>query len=269
MTGVTFMDVVRAQLRLALRARTVYFLLAMSVLPWAFIILIYKLATDGKDFSGSVTSDMLISPVSAVYCLVLGAMWGVLAWRDEPPKTRFYHWSLPVDMTTHDAARLVAYLVWLFAGMTAYIACGLVLLVANDVPLRLAVAGPMPWIASYVCGVIGFMMTAAISTAMNRPVEYIAGIFVGIWALALLSVAYRFDTLLNVLATLFGTRTHYSFGSAIIQGGMVGMSRYRGATGRYDLVPSNMQVIAPLILWFTIALAGVVAASLVNRGRAK
>lgn len=270
MNSIGFADTVGAQLKLALRARTVYFLLAMAAFPYVVIALVTKLSDPDLRALTGIAPMLVLGPVAAFYCAALGGMWGLLAWRDEPPRARFYHWSLPVDMTVHEMSRLTAYVIWLFVGMSAYFACGFLLSFAWGVKFDPTSAGLLPWVGSCASGLIGFFLSAAISTAVNRPVEYMAGAFVGIWALALLSIAYHFDTLKKIIETIFGIGTHYSLGSAVMSGGAAGMLRFEGPNEFYiNATPhAAPPVIAPLMLWLMISLALVVAASYVNRGRA-
>jgi hypothetical protein len=258
-------DAVRAQLRLAIHARTSYFLFAMCTLPWAFQLAIMHMSGMYRELGAAAMDPaMLLSPVAPMICSVFGLLWGVMAWRDEPPRTRFYHWSLPVDTSHHDMARVAAYLLWLIAGLSAYLLTGIVVFIAYGVPLNLGAVGITPWVAAYCAGLIGFGIGAAFSTAFERPAEYLLGSAVLLYLAIGLAVIYRLETVIRIIRVLFGTNSKYSLGSAILRGGEVATLRYSGISPA-----SHMSVAAPVALWLVIATTLLVASSYYNRGRAR
>ncbi|MEO5509595.1 MAG: hypothetical protein ABIV28_06795 [Longimicrobiales bacterium] len=257
-----FMDAVRAQVKLAVHARTAYFLLALCTMPWIFMVLVLDLSGIPDGRSG-FDPALLFSPVAGLMCVVFGTLWGVMAWRDEPPRMRFYHWSLPVDTSQHDLARIAAYLIWLVLGLSAYILIGILTLAMHGVPLRLGAVGVLPFVAMYLSGFTGFGIGAAFSTAFDRPAEYLIGSFILVWLTALMAGIYRFETILRVLGAVIGPKSNHGLINAVAVGGVIAQYRYDGITS------ASAPVTAPIALWLAISLASVIAASYYNRGRAR
>jgi hypothetical protein len=261
----TFSNAVRAQIVLALRARTPYFLLGICVLPWVFLVSVYHLANVAtNDNGGAMGSEMLVSPIAGLMCAVLSGLWGLIVWRDEPPRTRYYHWSLPVDTTTHDLARVVAYLLWLVPGLTAYLVVGMAVLVTHDIPLHLGALGILPWVTAYLAGFTGFFIGAAFSTALQRPVEYVLGTVALAIGLSIFAFIYKLETIQALLDALFSLETRYSLTSALFRGGEVAAYRYENVSHAPVL-----SIAGPIALWLGISLLGILAASFHNRGRAR
>lgn len=256
-----FADAVRAQMRLALRSRALLFGVAVCVLPWLFMVLITEL---GNRVMGSrdVGPELLISSAAGMVTLALGVVWGVVVWRDEPPRTRFYHWSMPMDTAAHDLARVAAFLLWFLVILLLYLVAGVTVMAIYGVPLNLADVGATPWVATYMSGIIGFFIGAAYSTAFERPGEYVLGTIILIWGLGLIAALYQLEGLRRLLgAVIGGTGRSWSLLAAVTSGGVTGMTQYI----RSGAPPQHLPVAGPLMLWLAIGLVLVSAAALYDR----
>lgn len=260
-----FMDAVRAQMRLTVPSGALLFLGLISLAPWAFRVGIYEAMSAAVDFQNdAMEADMLISAAGGLITFGLGLAWGLLVWRDEPPRARFYHWSLPVDTAVHDLSRVVARMIWLVAGLVLYEIVGIAVLTVYGVPLRLSAVGPMLWIALLGSGIIGFGFGAALSTAFERPIEIAFACYFALFVVTLVADIYRVDAVTRAIdATLNMGRT-YSIAGAVARAGELASYRYRGIDPALSL-----PVLPPMLLWLTLSAASVVAASYWNRGRVR
>lgn len=194
----TFMNAVRAQATLMWKAKTVHFFLAVCSVQWVLLEILVRrndLRLTGQIVHGETT--MLMS-------FMLGVMMGLLIWREEPPKSRYYHWTLPVDASVHDTARIVAGLAWLASGLALYLGLGFAITALHDVPLYMDRAGAMTILGTATSGLLGYTFVAAISTAFNRPVETIVGGLILIVCGGILADSYRIAWLAKLLNELFG-----------------------------------------------------------------
>ena len=252
----TFMNALRAQLALAIRSRGAGFGLVVCVLPWAFTVGITELARMDAGLR-EIGPDLLIGPGAGMVLLAIGTVWGVVAWRDEPPRTRFYHWSMPIDVAVHDLARVTAFLLWFLAGLALYLLVGLLVMSGYDVPLR--AVGWMPWVAPYAVGIIGYLLGVAFATAFERPVEYVLGVIILSSALWLVAVAYQLEWLLAGLRQVFFGR--YGLITAAAHHGVAGMSLYVSPGARTE----HLSLAVPIPLWLTMGIVAVLAAAYYDR----
>jgi hypothetical protein len=260
----TFSNAVRAQFRLAAPSHSLYFLLAICLAPWIINFAIFYLTRDIPSISrGAFGPGLLISPAAGAITFSLGLVWGIAVWRHDPPTSRLYHWSLPVDTAVHDLARVVSYCLWLLAGLSIYVIVGAVLMTSQDMPVRFGQVGILPWVALYAAGIIGFGFGAALSTAFNKPVEIVFGIWVLIITLSGLAVSYKWAIVLRPLDAMLDVDKPYSLMGGLVRGGAVGQHRYASGVDPQNMLP----VVAPMLLWLMISTLVVVAASYRNRGR--
>jgi hypothetical protein len=231
----------------------------VCVVPWAILLFIFNVA--GKLVGGvPIDTDIIASPGPAVLCCAFGWMFGLLAWRDEPPKRRAYHWTLPVDRSKHDLSRIAAYALWLMVGITTYMAVGVAILVFYHVPFDLAAAGFTPWVAPYVAGLIGFGISAAVATVTEKPLEYFVAALAAGFSLGLLARIYNLHVVTRALEAVFSPSSSYSITSTVLNPGIASSTRLLGHS-------PDVAVMGPLLLWLAIAVTCVAAAPFVNRGR--
>jgi hypothetical protein len=211
-----------AQMRLLWNARRVYALLAailvcslLFIYAYSALIVMYR-RMDPADYAEgmatyfSVFSAMLVHLLSGV-----SVLWAIVVWRSEGPSHRSYHWSLPVDLRTHDVLRVCAGALWMLGVSLAF---AVITLVASHTSLAGAgVRLPISfWLSFVTATMIPYMMGSAIGVASDRPAEWILGLYVSLTAIYVLSIS-RESVLLVPFRFLFEGRfgVVHALGSAM------------------------------------------------------
>lgn len=161
----------RARWRDAASAQTV--LLWRSRRPWLLLVFVagiwavYLLQILGDPWS----ADRLVSPGWAGLSFAVGAVWGTQLWNDEPPRARLYHWSLPLDTTANDLARLAAGALWLLLGVMAFLTIGFGFMLAFDDLTVIREVNPLLWLSFATSALIGYLLAATLAAFTGKALE--------------------------------------------------------------------------------------------------
>jgi hypothetical protein len=189
-----------------------------------------------------VDGELFMLHASAILLAAAG-LWGVVIWRDEGPRSRHYHWSLPVDMMTHDLARVAAGAAWLFIMIAAYAVLGSVMAYLAGDAQALGRAAPLMALHFALAPLTLYLMTAALATASNRPFEWLLMGYVALAVAVALAAWQRQDWIVSLVESMFGKP--YGLGWALIAGGV-------GAEVRVA-TPAQAEVSVYLAEWLPFA----------------
>lgn len=220
-----------------------------------------------------------------------GAIAGVIAWFNETPRNRRYHWSMPIRREQHDVIRIATGAIWL----TSIIA---VLCVASwfgeselmrEQWLRHA---PTFWAGIFLVALLMYLLATIPTLLSSHPFVWMLGFVFIAFALASKPVAKYAPALATAGEALFSEKSRASLGMAI--GGGIqsapwtsGRERYRVylatapevfrehrvSPARQARLDANMRAhsdlgtkvqprtwIEALVVWYTVAILGIALA---------
>ena len=161
-----FLEGVRAQAALLFRSRRPGILLLVVAIVGVVSILYHTSTLNGW------TPAVMLTPGWYSILFLLGGVWGVLVWHEEGPKARWYHWSLPLDASTHDLARVVAGAAWLMAAVALFLAYVLGMGVATGRVSELLGVPALAWVAFATSALLGYLLLASLATLTGKALEW-------------------------------------------------------------------------------------------------
>lgn len=163
-------------------------------------------------------STGIVSPAWPSVCAILGAAWGWLVWLDEGPSNRMYHWSLPVDVTLNDFARVLAGWLWLIIAVVVFEAGFLLAVVLGGAFPQEHVANVSLWywVSLLTAASLGYLSFAALATALDHAIETVVliALLVSVSQTLLLSSRNRWALIAAELLQL-SVHGKYGFSAAI------------------------------------------------------
>lgn len=125
--------------------------------------------------------NFTFSPQLSVVLVGIALLLPLMAWQDEDPTRRLYHWAMPVSRTLHSATRVLAGWLLLMASVSAFL-LGMVAVKAiteriMGIPQRYD-AGFVwwEWLVPYTSTTIAYVVASAATLATRRPFVWIAGL---------------------------------------------------------------------------------------------
>ena len=110
-----------------------------------------------------------------VTIVFLGGLAGVLAWMNEAPQNRRYHWAMPVKREVHDILRIAAGAVWLLVALAMYSALAWIL----EEPVvreRWLSDAPIFWLSIFLTPLLTYLLTSIAALMAGRPLLWLGGI---------------------------------------------------------------------------------------------
>jgi hypothetical protein len=244
--------------------------LSMSGRVWLLFALfaalgaVFPVAADQVEGQGALAA--FVSPLLAFVVAILAACWGCTIWWNEPPAQREYHWSLPVDATVNDIARVAAGALALSAAVLFLLVFGLIVLAVRGENLLALRSVPVSFWLSILCaGLIVYLLCAALATLTGRVIETLV-----IAALGIRLVGAFVDALPQTMTV--GYLRYYLYlpveGRLGMETVVTGMTIYGRSylEGRAASGWSTTWIVA-MLLWLSIALVLLVFSSAVHRWR--
>jgi hypothetical protein len=190
--------------------------------------------------------------------ILLGALfWPLSVWASESPGKREYHWSRPIARGVHDLVRVWAGAAVLMAGLAAVAALGL----AIEQFRSGAPTGPSSlagWSNFFLGPLLAYLIGSIFAVRFNRPDLWLTGVAVGCWAVFLILARLNLDGATDVMVSVLWGR--YGLIHALT-GGMVSDVARWPELAAWE---ARRWMVAGL-LWFTLAVFGVVAAARMRR----
>lgn len=163
---IALLEAARAQTTLLLRSRRPGFLLLGVGIVIIVAILYHTSTLDGW------TPAVVVTPGWYDTLFLLGGVWGVLIWHEEGPKARWYHWSLPLDASVHDSARVLAGAVWLLAAVALFLVWVVGMSAATGHLPELLAVPTLTWAAFPTTALVGYLLLAALGTLTGKALEW-------------------------------------------------------------------------------------------------
>ncbi|MEX1184132.1 MAG: hypothetical protein WEF86_12950 [Gemmatimonadota bacterium] len=240
-------------------------LLWLSRMPWflAGLLLVPVAASAAMILYNGDSLGLLVLHLVPIVGFASGA-WGLLIWRDEGPAKRAHQWSLPVDRPAHDLARVMAGAVWLLAMLGPFLSMTILMgLLSPDAD---AVRNGLPLLLPHylLSSLTIFLLVAVLSTALNRPAEWL---IMGFLALMILSITAALADLRIAERTVrLVMDSPYSIGTAL-RTGAAGASVRMNRPEYADLSFYYSEWLPVAVAWLAIAIIAVAAAAYVRRAR--
>lgn len=152
---------------------------------------------DGVSLSGALAEAWTFYAVAALF-------WAPgLAWKDEGPSDRAYHWTLPVDRSTHQLLRLAAGWVLLVGVLAVGIAGGWA---AGGVAQGGMAAGdPAVLTAVLPSATVLYLVGGLFALVTDRPLLWFVVAYLTLAGLEFLAGFRGWDWLVTLLAEVFGS----------------------------------------------------------------
>jgi hypothetical protein len=146
-----------------------------------------------------------------------GGLAAVMAWFGESPRTRRYHWSMPVPRELHDSLRIIAGAVWLVAAIAVF---GVIAWFAEDEVLREQWLSRAPafWASMFLVPLLSYALVTIAALMTGRPLLWMSAALIGIMALGSDTVERRVPALANVYLSVFGADHAGGLGAALSGG---------------------------------------------------
>jgi hypothetical protein len=161
------------QTQLLLSSRRPLFILVLYTAFWVLFELLFAL----HDIGMEAYTHLMMNEAAAGLGAIAAMCWAIMVWRDEGPRHREYHWSLPVDTSMHDAARAAGGLVWLVAGVTWYLILGMLLFAAHGVYAQASASFSVLGVVSLYCtALMGYLFALCFSTTLDHAGEWLLGV---------------------------------------------------------------------------------------------
>ena len=193
----------RAQFDLLRASRRPVIAVGLMLFMWAVI----EYASVKAGFWSTLGRAHVFNAAWIVLHGLLGCGWALAVWRDTQRSTRTIHWSMPVDVTAHDIARLAAGIAWLTMLTAVSVAALLVLASLHGFTGDVFSSPPVFWLAHFAAAWIGYLLVAPLSTISGRPAEIILLTYIGVsGGLALLSLhgdSKLFDRFARMMEVIF------------------------------------------------------------------
>lgn len=105
--------------------------------------------------------------------VIAGAAWGIATWWHEPPGRREHLLALPVDITTHELARIAAGALWLLTMIAATAAAAMIVQVIAGRADALGDLVPAAWLSLFSAPLLAYLLTVTVATATRRSIELV------------------------------------------------------------------------------------------------
>lgn len=233
--------------------------LALLALAAAVVSLLRLAPPFPADAAVAATEILILAPAYG-FGLLIALVWPVIVWSDEGPGDRSYHWSLPVPRAVHDLTRTGVGGAWFLTAALVGLAVGfLTVFVGWGRPTVPGAPGPL--VAAALGLTVAYLGGSVVAQLTEHPFRWLLGIFIGL-------------VLFGTLGAMAAMR--WPWAAPVYE---VGLSVFQGSYGlnaaldaprtlaRGDAAASDAW--AALLLWLGLAVAAVVASSLVFRQRAK
>jgi hypothetical protein len=204
-------DVLRMQLKLLIGTK---YVAVVTVLPLLGLMALHSFNPIEN------APPWMVGPLAAYAftgLIFTGGVAAMLAWLGESPRTRRYHWSLPVRRELHDTLRIVAGAMWLLASLGIY--CVFAWL-TEDAILRehwLARA-PAFWTSVFLVPLLCYALVSLVALSAGKPLIWLAAVLIGIMALGSDTVERRAPAVANVYVSVFGADHAGGLGAALSGG---------------------------------------------------
>ncbi|HEX7051267.1 MAG TPA: hypothetical protein VF188_13760 [Longimicrobiales bacterium] len=207
--------------------------------------------------------------ILSLLLLLLTVWWALAIWRDEPPRDRRYFWLQPTSRGFHTAARCAAGAALLCAAIAVAgaVLAGAVLTLPGGEALaaRGAPPGAAYWLLWPVSALLAFALASIAAVASNRPSAWLVGGAVGavtFHAIAELRGIRWLDTLLSPLFD-----APFSLTTALSAPNRFLLRSIAAGTPEPDARLIDSMPVVALLLWLTVAAAGLVLAIRFTRPR--
>lgn len=147
-----------------------------------------------KAASGRADVNLTFSPGVTLVFLVVGFVLPLVAWQDEDPSRRFYHWSMPVSIPAHAAAKVAAGWCWLMIVVAALLVGQAVVAAVTEHVFGV----PQPyvqfsawweWLIPFTSLSVAYVFASAAAVGTRRPIIWLFGlmtIYFGVYVLSYL-----------------------------------------------------------------------------------
>lgn len=204
-------DIMRMQLKLLIGTK---YVVAVIVLPMILLLLLDTFNPIEE------VPPWLVRPLVSfafVGLVVTGGLAAVLAWFGESPRTRRYHWALPVPRELHDSLRIIAGAVWLVAAIAIF---GVVAWFAEDEILREQWLGHATafWVSLFLVPLLCYALVSIVALLAGKPMLWLAGLLIGIIALGSDTVEKNAPRVARAYVAVFGADHAGGLGAALSGG---------------------------------------------------
>lgn len=203
-----------------------------------------------SDFGMPAASGLLAVALGFMVVMFGALSWPFWVWGGEEPRTRTYHWLMPIARWKHDLARVVAGAVSVgFAILLMWLVVSLGLLIGGRREV-LGMLSPAAQLNLITGPITVYLLVSIVTLAFNRPGRVFALTYFTVTVPYIVFAITDVEPLYNFFYAIAGGP--YSYGSALV-GGLFGSVSQEPTT-----LGSHWPAAAAL--WFTISLAGVVVA---------
>lgn len=153
-----------------------------------------------------------------VTIVFLGGVAAVLAWINEAPQNRRYHWAMPVKREVHDIMRIAAGAIWLVVAIAIYAALAWLMEEPSVREIWLSNA-PLFWLGIFLTPLLTYLLASIAALMAGRPLLWLGGIIAVVAMLSLPDIQkYLPAPVTDVRAALFSEKYPPSLGAALIGG---------------------------------------------------
>jgi hypothetical protein len=151
----------------------------------------------------------------AIMFVFLGGISGAIVWFNEGPRSRGYHWAMPVKREIHDLIRLIAGAVWLIAILATVCA---VVYVAEGPVIREQWLNhaPLFWASLFLVSLLAYLITAVASIAFDKPLFVILVVMITPLILLLPPVKRKAPVLTDIAMAVLDDKQSASLGTALV-----------------------------------------------------
>jgi hypothetical protein len=206
----SFGRVLLAQMRLLRSARYLYALIGVLAVG----LLVLRTVQPPIDYDRPVWAQEPRLPAIMPFLILFGCGAALLNWIVEPPSRRRYHRSLPVVHAVHDAARVVAGLLWLLIALALFCVAGA--LTENAALFHEWLRDvPELWAAFLGIPVVTYLLCSIFAVAFDVPVAWIAGIVSVALLLDTKTVKNHVPEATDLIDAVVSPQSPYTLGQAI------------------------------------------------------
>jgi len=192
-----------------------------------------------------------------VWLVVVGPVWALAVWHDEPPRRRQYLWSQPVSRSTQTLARVTAGMLWLLGAYALTLAAGAAVAVFSGQQAQLAAISGGAWLNLLSAPVLGYLAVSCLAVASDYPLRWLLGLL--LVPTLVIAVVGEWLGITDSLAPLLDRIGAFSPTSAVLGPAVVDIQRVvlelTGETPRMHFTGDTSFWWLALILW-TLVLAG-------------
>jgi hypothetical protein len=186
------------QMRLLITSRRPLFVLALYTGIWFLFEMLWRF----DSLPGGVFPQLWCNESAAGLGVVASMCWGIMVWRDESPRDRDYHWSLPVDCSMHDAARAVAGFLWLIVAVSWYLLWSMIVFGMHGLAgAAISHATPQSLLSMYTTAFLAYCLSISYSTMFDHAAEWLLATLFALFVLAVTAAVPATQTLVLGLFT--------------------------------------------------------------------